>query len=73
MAEGHRRKISIDVKVAIIVVSAIALLWQSASFASCTAKDNHATSQDEQATFIPKAPDYNDATMWLRPMCWATR
>ena len=39
-----------------------------ASFASCTAKDdNNAASQYqyEQATFIPQAPDYNDAAMWV--------
>jgi hypothetical protein len=51
--------------VAVMVVAAIALLWQSASFASCSAKDDHAASQYEQATFIPRAPDYNDQTMWV--------
>ena len=48
-----------------MVVTAIALLWQSASFASCTAIDDNAAGQYEQATFIPQAPDYNDAAMWV--------
>ena len=43
----------------------IAMLWQSASFASCTASDDKVASQYEQATFIPQVPDYNDATMWV--------
>ena len=36
-----------------------------ASFASCTASDDNAASQYEQTTFIPQAPDYNDAAMWV--------
>jgi len=50
-------------KVFFIFLTAI-LLWQSASFASCTS-DDHAASQNEQATLIPQAPDYNDAAMWV--------
>ena len=42
-----------------------ALLGSTASFASCTANDDNAASQYEQATFIPQAPDYNDAAMWV--------
>jgi ABC-type amino acid transport substrate-binding protein len=48
-----------------MMVVVIALLWQSASFASCTANDDNAASKYEQATFIPQAPDYNDAAMWV--------
>ena len=47
------------------VLAAITLLWQSASFALCSAKENNAASKYEQATLIPQAPDYNDATMWV--------
>ena len=71
MAENNRRKVVINTvranifAVAIMVVTAIALLWQSASFTSCTANDDNAADQHEQATFIPQAPDYNDATMWV--------
>ena len=36
-----------------MVAVAIALLWQSASFASCTSNSDNAASQYEQATFIP--------------------
>ena len=35
------------------------------SCASYRAKDDNAASRYEQATFIPQAPDYNDATMWV--------
>ena len=48
-------------KVFFIFLTAV-LLWQSASFASYTANEDNAASQYEQATFIPQAPDYNDAT-----------
>ena len=71
MAKENRRKVSIDIvgaklfAVAFMVVAAIALLGSTASFASCTAKDDNAASQYEQTTFIPQAPDYNDATMWV--------
>ena len=51
-------------KVFFIFLTAV-LLWQSASFASYTANEDNAASQYEQATFIPQAPDYNDATMWV--------
>jgi ABC-type amino acid transport substrate-binding protein len=51
--------------VAIMVVAAIVLLSSTASFASCTAKDDNAASKYEKATFIPQAPDYNDTTMWM--------
>ena len=47
------------------VLAAITLLWQSASFALCSAKENNAASQYEQATLIPQAPDYNDVAMWV--------
>ena len=56
----------------LIFLSAV-LLGSTAAFASCTAKDDDAVSRygqtirhgSEQATFIPQAPDYNDATMWV--------
>ena len=48
-----------------IMVVAIALLGSTASMASYTAKGDNEASQYEQATFIPQAPDYNDATMWV--------
>ena len=48
-----------------MMVVAIALLGSTASFASCTANDDNAASQYELATFIPQAPDYNDAAMWV--------
>ena len=65
------RKVSIDIvkenisSVTIMVVTALALLWQSASFALCTANDDNAASKYEQATCIPQTPDYNDAAMWV--------
>ena len=48
----------------LIFLSAV-LLGSTAAFASCTASDDDAASQYGQATFIPQAPDYNDATMWV--------
>ena len=48
-----------------MVVTAIAMLGSTASFASCSESTDNAASQHEQATFIPQAPDYNDATMWV--------
>ena len=59
-------------KVFLIFLSAV-LLGSTAAFAACTAKDDDAVSRygqtirhgSEQATFIPQAPDYNDATMWV--------
>ena len=51
-------------KVFFIFLTAI-LLGSTASFASCTTNDDNAAGQYEEATFIPQAPDYNDATMWV--------
>ena len=51
--------------IAMMMATAIALLGSTASFASCTAKDDHPAGQYQQATFIPQAPDYNDAAMWV--------
>ena len=67
MTEENRRKESKAniFAVAIMVVAAIALLGSTASFASYTANDDNAASQYEQTTFIPPAPDYNDAAMWV--------
>ena len=67
MTEENRRKESKAniFAVAIMVVAAIALLGSTASFASCTANDDNAASLYEQTTFIPPAPDYNDAAMWV--------
>ena len=71
MAKENGHKVSIDIvkenifAVVMMVVTAIALLRSTASFASCTANDDNAASQYEQATFIPQAPDYNDAAMWV--------
>jgi len=71
MAKENRRKVSIDIikanifAVTIMLVAAIVLLGSTASFASYTANDDNSSSQYEQATFIPQAPDYNDATMWV--------
>ena len=48
----------------LIFLSAV-LLGSTAAFASSTASDDDAASQYGQATFIPQAPDYNDATMWV--------
>ena len=61
MAKENWRKVSITVKanifaVAIMVVTAVALLGSTASFASSTSDDD-AAGQYEQATFIPQAPD----------------
>ena len=69
MAKENWRKVSITVKanifaVAIMVMTVVALLGSTASFASRTSDDD-AAGQYEQATFIPQAPDYNDATMWV--------
>ena len=51
--------------VAIMVVAAIVLLGKAPLFASCTENNDNAASQYEEATFIPQAPDYNDAKMWV--------
>ena len=50
-------------KVFFIFLTAV-LLGKAPLFASCTTCDDNAA-QYEQATFIPQAPDYNDATMWV--------
>ena len=64
--EQSRPRVKANVfSVVIMVVTAIALLGSTASFASCTASEDNAANQYEQATFIPQAPDYNDATMWV--------
>ena len=70
MAIENRRKAAIDTikanifAVVTMVVTAIVLLGSTASFTSCT-ENNDSTGQHEQATFIPQAPDYNSATMWV--------
>jgi len=51
-------------KVFFIFLAAV-LLGKVPLFASCTTSDDHAAGQYEQATYIPQAPDYNDATMWV--------
>ena len=56
-------KYKIWMMAAIMVVAAIVLLGSTASFASCTASYDNTASQYEQTTFIPQAPDYNDAAM----------
>ena len=43
----------------------VVLLGKVPLFASYTASFDNVASQYEQATFIPQAPDYNDATMWV--------
>ena len=71
MAEENRRKVLIGIvkanifAVVIMVMTAVVMLCSTASFASSTENDNNAASQYEQAIFIPQAPDYNDATMWV--------
>ena len=57
MEERYRRKL-------ILFLTAV-LLGKASLFASCTASYDNAASQYEQATFIPQAPDYNDAAMWV--------
>lgn len=51
--------------VVIMVATAVVLLCKAPLFASCAADDNSSAGKQEQATFIPQAPDYNDATMWV--------
>ena len=70
MAEENKHKVLMGIVKAnhfavTIMVVAIALLGSTASMASYTAKGDNEASQYEQATFIPQAPDYNDATMWV--------
>ena len=47
-----------------ILVTATTLIGCKSSSASYANEDN-AASQYKQATYIPQAPDYNDATMWV--------
>ncbi|MBR6276337.1 MAG: DUF3089 domain-containing protein [Prevotella sp.] len=49
----------------IFLTTVLLLLGSTVSFASCTANEDNAASQYEQATFIPQPPDYNDAAMWV--------
>ena len=64
MTGKNRRKVSIDM-VTIMVVMAVALLGSTASFASCTSSEDKTVDPNEQATFVPQAPDYNNAAMWV--------
>jgi len=41
------------------------LLGSISTFASYTESDDHAAGKYEQVTYIPQAPDYYDATMWV--------
>ena len=66
MEEQSRPEVKAKIfAIAMMMATAIALLGSTASFASCTAKDDHPAGQYQQATFIPQAPDYNDAAMWV--------
>ena len=52
-------------KVFFIFLAAV-LLGKAPLFFFFLTSDDHAAGQYEQATYIPQAPDYNDATMWVR-------
>lgn len=45
-------------------VIALALIGGVTSCTSCTSNKDHASSV-EVSEYIPKAPDYNDTTMWV--------
>ena len=51
--------------VVIMVATAVVLLCKAPLFASCAADDNSSAGKQEMAAFIPQAPDYGDATMWV--------
>ena len=46
------------------ILAAILIISGTTSFASSSDNQDNPYEQREQATFIPNAPDYNDATMW---------
>ena len=71
MAEENRRKLiqtemgKVYMRKVFFIFLTTVLLGSTVSFASCTANEDNAASQYEQATFIPQPPDYNDAAMWV--------
>ena len=49
----------------------ILIISGTTSFASCSDNKDNPYEQSDQASFIPKAPDYADPTML--PTCWVTK
>lgn len=47
------------------VLAAILTICGTAAFASCAANDDNPSGQDIARQYIPLAPDYADATMWI--------
>ena len=48
-----------------MALTAIFAIYCTAMFASCTANDDNESSAAAVAQYIPQAPDYTDATMWV--------
>lgn len=48
-----------------MALAAIFAIYSTAIFASCTANDDNESSATAVAQYIPQAPDYTDATMWV--------
>ena len=46
------------------ILAAILIISGTTSFASCSGCNDNPCEQSDQASFIPKAPDYADPTMW---------
>ena len=46
-------------------MTAILIICATASFASCVANDDNPSGQEAGSQYIPLAPDYADATMWI--------
>jgi hypothetical protein len=52
-------------KIRLWVFAAVLAICSTAAFSSCTANDDNPSGQDIVAQYIPQAPDYSDATMWV--------
>ena len=47
------------------MIAAILTICGTAAFASCTANDDNPSGQKVESLYVPLAPDYADATMWV--------
>ena len=47
------------------MIAAILTICGTAAFASCTANDDNPSGQKFESLYVPLAPDYADATMWV--------
>ena len=47
------------------MLAAILTICGTAAFASCTSNDDNPSGQKAGSQYVPLAPDYADATMWI--------